>query len=248
MNAHLLLSAGLLSLSLTINAAQHQHWGYKGDNSPQHWGSLSEAFSVCDIGKNQSPVDLKEAIKTDIRSVQFSYQPQSYKAENNGHTLQISPLSGSQKIEIGSKTFELKQFHFHTPSEHTFKGKNFPMEAHFVHQTASGEIAVLAVIFREGGENAALTPVIAKRLAVNESAELPAKLDISGFLPTDREHFRLNGSLTTPPCSEGVNWVIFKVPVTVSKAQIAAMRAILGQDNNRPVQPINSRIVIEETK
>ena len=120
------------------------------------------------------------------------------------------------------------------------------MEAHFVHQSDSGELAVLGVMFVEGKENPALKPLLAQPLKAGEKAELTNKLDIMPMFPRGQKHYRLNGSLTTPPCSEGVNWIVFKHPVSASKAQLEAMRAMIGHDNNRPVQPLNARIVVEE--
>lgn len=195
--------------------------------------------------ENQSPVDLHDAHAHSKNSLDLiRHQATHFKIENNGHTLQPTPLKEQTQITIDGTVFELKQFHFHTPSEHTFRGKHFAMEAHFVHQSAKGELAVLSTMFKVGAENPALVPLTAKMLKAGESVEqviYPAEL-----FPKKTAHFRLNGSLTTPPCSEGVHWIVYKNPVTASTAQIAAMKAIIGQDNNRPVQPINSRVVIED--
>lgn len=250
MQARLLFGmvAGLFCAPLLAAAPAAHHWSYEGNESPAHWGRLSSEYAVCASGKNQSPVDLASGIRTNSKSVAFQYAPQRYQVENNGHTIQVTPTGAEQALTIGGKRFALKQFHFHTPSEHTFKGRHFPMEAHFVHQTAAGELAVVAVVFKEGAANPALTPLLAKKLGKNQSADLAQDLAIEPLFPAASTHFRLNGSLTTPPCSEGVNWVVLQTPVSASAAQIKTMATMIGHANNRPVQPLNSRIVIEEAK
>ncbi len=227
-------------------AEKHPHWSYAGAEDPAHWGGLAKEYEACRSGANQSPVDFAAAAPIKGNSVHYRYAAQTYKLENNGHTLQAVAQGRPQYAYIGGKTFTLKQFHFHTPSEHTFKGKYFPMEAHFVHQGAKGELAVLGVVFKEGKDNPALAPLVAEKLKAGKSRMPAQPLDINALLPKNRAHFRLNGSLTTPPCSEGVNWVVFETPVEAGRAQIKAMEDIIGQKNNRPVQPLNARIVVEE--
>lgn len=246
MKLRLSLLAALCAASLYTAAAAHSGWSYTGDDGPEHWGNLSPAYATCQSGKNQSPVDLAAGSATAVNRTAFRYGPMNYSVENNGHTIQATPAEANQSLKLGGKTFTFKQFHFHTPSEHTFNGKYFPMEAHFVHQSDSGELAVLGVMFVEGKENPALKPLLAQPLKAGEKAELADKLDIMPMFPRGQKHYRLNGSLTTPPCSEGVNWIVFKHPVSASKAQLEAMRAMIGHDNNRPVQPLNARIVVEE--
>ena len=236
--------AALCAVSLSAFAGEGQpHWSYTGKDDPTHWGELSPAFVTCKLGKNQSPVDLSSA---NDNSVEATYPPLAYSVENNGHTIQATPTDAVKTLKLGGEEFTLKQFHFHTPSEHTFLSKYFPMEVHFVHQNERGELAVIGVMFEKGAENAALTPLLAKPLKAGEKTALADKLDIAALFPKDQNHFRLNGSLTTPPCSEGVNWIVFKTPVEASEAQFKAMEAMIGQANNRPVQPLNARIVIEE--
>lgn len=221
-------------------------WSYTGKDSPEHWGELSPVYATCQLGKNQSPVDLSTAQASADNSAKFHYEALNYTVENNGHTIQATPAESVQALQLGDKTFTFKQFHFHTPSEHTLQNKHFPMEVHFVHQSDAGELAVLGVMFSEGEENPALKPLLAKKLQAGEKNQLTEKLDVMPLFPQGQSHFRLNGSLTTPPCSEGVNWIVFKTPVTASKEQLAAMREMIGQDNNRPLQPLNARLVVEE--
>lgn len=222
------------------------NWSYTGKDGAEHWGDLSPVYAACRLGKNQSPVDLSDIKTTRDNSVKFHYEPLAFNVENNGHTIQVTPEESAQTLHLGNKAFTFKQFHFHTPSEHTFHAKYFPMEAHFVHQSDAGELAVLGVMFKEGEENPALQPLLAKSLKAGDKIKLDGKLDVMPLFPEGQSHFRLNGSLTTPPCSEGVNWIVFKTPVNASKAQLDAMRQMIGQDNNRPVQPLNARIVVEE--
>ena len=249
-------TAALLSVcALPMAAAQPHnahhdapHWSYAGAEGPAHWGGLSSDYAECSAGKNQSPVDLSRAAATSERSVVFHYQPARYRVENNGHALQATPEGGGQFVRIGGESFALKQFHFHAPSEHTFKGRHFPLEAHFVHQSTQGALAVVAVVFDAGTANPALKPLLAKKLKPGQSVQLPHELDISNLFPADTAHFRLSGSLTTPPCSEGVNWVVMEAPVAAAAAQLKAAATIIGHPNNRPVQPLNARIVIEEAQ
>lgn len=246
MKLRLSVLAAVCAATLPAFAAAHSDWSYTGDSSPEHWGGIKQDYAACRSGKNQSPVDFSSAQAAAGNSVKFAYEPSAYTVENNGHTIQATPEGQPQTISLGGKTFTFKQFHFHTPSEHTFRGNAYPMEVHFVHQSDTGELAVLGAVFTKGRENPALKPLLAKKLQSGEKTALSGKLDVMPLFPKDRRHFRLNGSLTTPPCSEGVNWVVFKTPVAASEAQLDAMRAMIGQENNRPVQPLNARIVIEE--
>lgn len=240
----------LLALcALSLNALGHHegetHWSYTGDDGPAHWGDLSPAFAACRDGKNQSPVDLDSAMAKRDNSVEISHPPLNYSVENNGQTIQATAREEVKGLKLGGQDYVFKQFHFHKPSEHTFNQKHFPTEGHFVHQNERGELAVLAVMFDEGEENPALKQLLAQPLKVGEKAELAEKLDIGPLFPKERGHFRVNGSMTTPPCGEGVHWIVFKTPVAASKEQLATIQAI-GTANNRPVQPLNARIVVEE--
>jgi len=136
------------------------NWSYTGKDGAEHWGDLSPVYAACRLGKNQSPVDLSDIKTTRDNSVKFHYEPLAFNVENNGHTIQVTPEESAQTLHLGNKAFTFKQFHFHTPSEHTFHAKYFPMEAHFVHQSDAGELAVLGVMFKEGEENPALQPLM----------------------------------------------------------------------------------------
>ena len=245
MKIHLFLSLLMAASAATVSAANPQpNWSYTGANDSAHWGDLSKDFAVCKTGKQQSPVDFTSVKAVKGKQVVYRYDTSDYKVENNGHTLQATPQGKPQTVMINGKPYVFKQFHFHIPSEHTFKGKHLPMEAHFVHQAEDGTLAVVATVFKPGKNNPALTALVAKKLKTGESMQLKG-LDIQTLLPEDTKSFHLKGSLTTPPCSENVTWVVFETPVQAGEAQMKAMRAIIGSANNRPVQPLNGREVNE---
>ena len=235
------------SLALMLYAAAPAfaadiHWEYgKGHGGPAHWSELSPDFATCTAGKHQSPIDIKGAEKAPLPEIQFAYQPGSPKVINNGHTIQVTlPLGNS--ITVGDHKYDLLQFHFHTPSEEAVSGKRTPLVAHFVHKDAEGNLAVVAVLFNVGAENAALKPVFAKMPAkAKTEVELQGvQLDPSAALPAQRGYYEFEGSLTTPPCSEGVRWLVLQQRSTVSQAQLSAFKK-LYPNNARPLQPLNGR-------
>lgn len=221
------------------------HWGYAGEAGPEHWAALDPANAICGTGMNQSPIDLDSLIEAELGALGLAYQPAAIDILNNGHAIQVGYAPGSS-LTIEGRTFELKQFHFHSPSENTVGGKHYPLEAHLVHQDANGNLAVVAVMFAEGAENAFLSTLWeAVPADVGEKGALPAGLSASSLLPADKAYYRFNGSLTTPPCSEGVHWAVLKSPSVVSKQQIEQFSTMLGFANNRPVQPRNARPVLQ---
>jgi carbonic anhydrase len=242
----LFISSGLfLATSLVANSTTH--WGYTGHGSPQSWGELSPKFHMCKEGKNQSPINITvtDSKDTDLKDIAFSYKAESNSVLNNGHTIQVNIDAGSS-IMIDGKRFELKQFHFHTPSENQIEGKNFPLEAHFVHLDKEGNIAVVALMFKEGKSNPLLEKVWSKmpqkadtKTAIKLSAE-----DVNALLPKDKAYYRFSGSLTTPPCSEGVRWFVLKTAVTISKEQVEKFLHTMHHPNNRPIQNLNARKVL----
>jgi carbonic anhydrase len=238
---------GTLALSNPVPAAeQHgEHWGY-GDAAK--WGDLSAEFKECKLGKEQSPIDIstKATQKAGLPAIGFNYKPGSGEVINNGHTIQIN-LTDAGSAKLAGGEYQLLQFHFHTPSEEKVDGKNFAMVAHLVHKTAGGGLGVVAVLFREGNENAALKPVFESMPAKEGGkVQLKAKLNPADLLPADKGYYAFKGSLTTPPCSEGVAWQVMKQPVELSKAQIDAFRRLYKM-NARPVQPLNGRKVQESS-
>jgi carbonic anhydrase len=240
-----LLTLALCFYAATAYAADGPHWGYGGAEGPEHWGELDPAFKLCSSGKNQSPVDLKGFVEADLKPIQFTYRAGAGTILNNGHTIQVNYAPGST-ITVNGHRFELKQFHFHAPSENLIEGKSYPFEGHWVHADDQGNLAVVAVMFREGAAN----PLLAKLWRempekVGEKRELAEKLDVSALLPKNRDYYRFNGSLTTPPCSEGVWWLVMKKPMTVSKEQVEQFAHAMRHPNNRPVQSLNARPVLQ---
>ncbi|OEU72979.1 MAG: hypothetical protein BA864_09325 [Desulfuromonadales bacterium C00003093] len=221
------------------------HWGYSGDTGPEHWGSLSPDFKMCGCGTMQTPIDITGAVEGNLPPLQFDYQNTTLALVNNGHSIQANYASGSS-INIGGDKYELLQFHFHSLSENKIDGQFFPMEAHLVHINAAGELAVVAVLFEEGAANPLLerlwgyTPC-----KVNSSMTVPtASINVTDLLPQSSAYYAFTGSLTTPPCSEGVRWIVLQEAATVSPAQIAKFRSFFNDhDTNRPVQPLNDRVI-----
>lgn len=238
------LLCSLLS-SANAFAESKAHWGYSGPEGPEHWAELSAEFGTCTSGKNQSPVNLTGMIEGNLPAMKINYKVGGKEVVNNGHTIQVNYAPGSS-ITVAGKTFELKQFHFHSPSENTIEGHSYPMEAHFVHADKDGNLAVIAVMFKAGEHNAELEK--AWEFMPHEagaSHELHNLINAKVLLPHNNDYYRFNGSLTTPPCSEGVNWFVMKFYDTASQAQIDKFIHAMHHDNNRPVQPLNARVVIK---
>lgn len=218
------------------------HWGYEGAGGPEHWGSLEPAFAACVAGSKQSPIDLKDAKVGGLSAVVFDYAPSPITASNNGHTVQVDYTPGSGIVLDGVR-YELVQFHFHHGSEHTVDGVRFPLELHLVHRSGRGALAVVGVLFEEGDANEALGPLWSRLPAeASPAAVVPGKVNAAALLPERRSTWRYAGSLTTPPCTEGVSWVVMTEPVNLSAAQIEAFAAIFP-NNYRPVQPLNGRVL-----
>jgi carbonic anhydrase len=225
-------------------SAQHQHWGYSGEGAPQNWGKLDPEFAACAKGKAQSPIDLGGVTKGDLKPLSFDYRKGAAEILNNGHTVQVNYQPGST-LTVNGQRFELKQFHFHAPSENTFKGHHFPLEGHLVHADKNGKLAVVAVMFSEGAANPLLTSLW-KTMPSKEGQKTVLKDSHSALemLPAERDYYQFTGSLTTPPCSEGVLWLVIRKPASASKAQVEAFSKTMGFANNRPVQALNARKVI----
>ena len=218
-------------------------WAYEGATGPTAWGTLSQEYSTCSTGMKQSPIDIKKFQPIGLEDITFNYKPEAMKVVNNGHTIQANIDTGSS-IVLDSVTFNLLQFHFHTPSEHTLLGRALPMELHLVHKDADGNLAVVGVLINTGAANANYSEIWSHMPAVaDEELPIPAPLDPMTLLPKDRRAYRYSGSLTTPPCSEGVNWLLLANPIQMSNEQIAAFRTIFPL-NARPVQPLHDRPVL----
>lgn len=237
----LVLVASVLVASGCAHTGGETHWGYSGHEGPEHWGELSPEFAICSSGKNQSPINLTGFIEADLEPIGIHYQVGGNEILNNGHTIQVNYAPGNN-VSIDDRSFELKQYHFHTPSENHIDGESYPMEAHLVHANKDGNLAVIAVMFVEGKANESLAQAWAHMPEkAGDKHSLPSSVAADGILPSSRDYYRFNGSLTTPPCSEGVRWIVMKEPVTASNGQIEKFSHIMHHPNNRPVQAVNAR-------
>lgn len=220
-------------------------WDYKGDN-PQHWSELSAKYRSCGIGLNQSPIDLDHGIKATLPQLDIEYGGNFTTVENNGHTVLVIAGQGNHLI-VDKERYDLVQCHFHHPSEHLLKGTRFPLECHFVHRLADDEIAVIGVLMKKGRHNKAFEEILTLTpKKTGEKMKIPNdRLPIKDLLPNTLHYIRYSGSLTTPPCSEAVNWIILVEPVEISADQIARFAA-LYPNNARPIQPSHHRPVLED--
>lgn len=240
-------------------------FAYDGPTGPEFWGSLTDAngnvaFPTCGTGTQQSPVNISVgeiSSDDDLTQISFNYQPTDLEVLNNGRTIEVPYHSGSS-ITVAGDTFELLQFHFHGPSEHTFQGGGqFPIEMHLVHRNAAGQLAVVGVMIRRGTENAGFPTGRFLRQILPRAEGVEVKFDTKSInaadlLPADPQAYRYLGSLTTPPCSENVRWFVLKQPIEFSDEQVNILREALGQlefasaagANNRPTQPLNGRTIV----
>lgn len=241
---------GVLSLVLALSTlsaagADAPHWTYEGKAGPEHWSQLSHDYHICHEGKAQSPINIKDAIEGHLPPLNLHYLISAEKVINNGHTIQVT-VDDEDTFVLDGEKFILKQYHFHTPSENQINGHTFPLEAHFVHSKDDGDLAVVAVMFEVGKENPALLPLIASMPAdENQQKKIESEVDLRALFPQDLHYYRFSGSLTTPPCTEGIRWLVLKQPVTLSQAQLDAFKQALKSTNNRPLQHLNGRMIVQ---
>lgn len=224
------------------------HWSYAGEDGPQFWGDLAPENILCKQGKNQSPIDLRDNHAlgtTGLAELEIRYRDVPLKTINTGHTLQVNYPLGSY-IKLDNKRYELLNFHFHTPSEHQKEGFNYPMEVQLVHRDGDYNFVVMAVLFQEGEENESLQMLLDNlpKEMNKETIHRGVELNPVMFIPANTDFYKYTGSLTTPPCSEGVYWMVFKQPIEASAEQIQQMNEIMGE-NARPIQPINARNILK---
>ncbi len=235
--------AGILFVGL---ASESSSWSYEGETGPDNWGSLKEDYVLCSEGTKQSPIDINSVLVSDVDNIEFNYSSSALNILNNGHTVQINYDSGSN-ITIGEKEYQLLQFHFHAPSEHALDGNLADAEVHFVHafETDDGqtELAVIGVMIYEGAENSTFEDVIANLPEhAGDESSVDASVNAEDLLPSNKQVYRYTGSLTTPPCSEGVNWNVMSAPIEMSSEQLDTLGKVL-HSNNRPLQALNEREV-----
>lgn len=224
-------------------AAEGAHWSYEGEAGPAKWGDLDAANKVCSIGSQQSPIDIGATVKTQLPPLKLNWGKSADTIVNNGHTIQLNFAEGST-LRLGNVTYKLVQVHFHRPSEHLIGGKNFPMEAHFVHRAETGALAVVGVLLAEGKPNATFGKIVATMPAKEGPAgKADAAINPNALLPAKLSYYRYEGSLTTPPCSEVVDWLLLTTPMQVAASDVAAF-AKLYPMNARPAQKDNRRFVL----
>lgn len=239
-----MLKRGTLFFSLLLVGLFAESWDYQ-KHGPNTWGKLGGKWKICATGRSQSPIDIspKDAIKVE-NTLKKSYLNDSKYIVNNGHSIEVDYEDGG-KISLHNQEFRLKQFHFHTPSETHINHKKYPMEIHFVHESKDEKLLVLAVLVEEGGANRAFEQIL-NHVPIHKNEKLSLiDFDPQALMPQESGYYKFSGSLTTPPCSEGVTWIVLKKRITASQDQIQKIHAIM-HDNARPIQPLNHR-KIEET-
>jgi carbonic anhydrase len=217
-------------------------WTYEGSHGPEYWGNLTPNYSACRTSQQQSPINIVSgnAQKVSLPKLDMYYIADNVEILNNEHTIQINVAPGS-KLYVGGEKADLKQFHLHSPSEEQIDGVAYPLDAHFVHVTPDGRISVTAVLFKEGHENFGVAQIFNAFPTVGQVNKIPF-YNLYSLFPQDREYYKYTGSLTTPPCSDGVTWRIMTEPVEISREQIQAFKTHY-QMNARPIQPLNNRTV-----
>ena len=220
------------------------HWAYEGEGAPANWGKLSSDYATCATGRRQSPIDIRDGIKLGLETIRFEYKPTQFRIVDNGHTLQVNVGEGLA-MQVMGKRYELIQFHFHRPSEERVNGKPYDMVVHLVHKNDEGQLAVVGVLLEKGGEHP-LIQTLWNNMPLERDMEMsPAEpIDLQQLLPENRAYWTYMGSLTTPPCTEGVLWMVMKQPLPVSADQVAIFSR-LYRNNARPVQPSNGRLIKE---
>ncbi len=228
---------------VAAHAPAHAHWGYSGAEAAPYWGTLDESYHACLQGTEQSPINISTFLQEDLPAIEPSYEPSGLSVVNNGHTIQVNYGAGSV-FKAGNVNYELLQLHFHTRSEHYLDGAPYPMEVHFVHKAADGSLGVIGVMMKVGEHNPTIEGIW-QNAPINTGGEKnidSVKISATDLMPASLEYYKYNGSLTTPPCSEGVSWHVMKDPIEVSEIQLKAFQALFPV-NARPVQPLNERVV-----
>ncbi len=237
------LALALLASTAPAGTAQ---WGYQGAVGPEHWAELDPGFGLCATGKNQSPIDLAGFIESDLDPLNFDYPNTVTKVVNDGRGI-LAKFAPGASIEVDGRPFRLRELRLHAPSEHRLEGRTYPVEAQLVHTDAAGNVAIVVVLWDEGEDSPAvarLLRMLQDRSGAGGSPTAPVRT--RDLLPEDeRTYYRYNGSLTTPPCTEGVRWLVMKEPTTLSKEQLEQLTRIIGHADSRPVQPVYARPVLE---
>lgn len=227
-----------------LPASKHGAWSYDGEDGPTRWAKLRDDYAICATGKRQSPIDIREGIRVNLEEIAFDYKPTPFRIIDTGHTVQVNVGEGLN-LKISGKRYELLYFNFHRPSEERVNGRAYDMVVHLVHRNDEGQFAVVAVLLEKGSENS-LVQTLWNNLPLDQNIEVaPVEaIDLNKMLPENRTYWTYMGSLTTPPCTEGVLWIVLKQPMQVSTEQVAIFSR-LYRNNVRPVQLSNGRLIKE---
>lgn len=226
------------------SGGEHSEWGYTGPSGPDHWAELSADYAICARGQQESPVDLSGALAARLGRLTIDWQPVPLRVVNNGHTIQVDAPPGSA-MNIGGKSYALAQMHIHHPSEHLLNGRRFPLELHFVHRGPDGVFGVVGVFVEQGEANPTLQTILNAMPTVRGATRIVEgrRVDFNALRPRGSAFHRYEGSLTTPPCSETVDWVILDEPINASADQINAFERVYPA-NARPIQALNRRFLL----
>ena len=238
-----LLAIVTAALTLAQNGKHEHEWAWEGEAGPLHWADLKPEYATCKTGKEQSPIDIRNPQQAALPAIHFDYTASPLKIIDNSHTIQVNYAPGSF-ITVGDHRYQLLQFHFHRPSEERIQGKSYQMVAHLVHADSEGKLAVVAVLLEKGTANSTIQEIWDKlpKTQGKEETVPGVEINASGLLPKNTTYYTYPGSLTTPPCTEGVTWLILKTPVDLSSEQIDRFAKIYPH-NARPIQPLGDRVV-----
>lgn len=232
-----------LNVGLWADSAHSAHWDYSNEKGPKHWGDLDKGFALCKIGKQQTPINIiSSKTQAGTYGLKLNYTKNTQDIVNNGHTIQVNVAPSASTLTFNDTAYELVQFHFHTPSENQIDSVSYPLEVHFVHKNAAGNLLVVAVLFEEGQENKVLKKIVENLPQSINKPNKFQKFNMNDLLPANKSYYEFIGSLTTPPCSENVQWVVMKNQLNISKKQLESFQAVL-HENARNIQPLNKRIV-----
>ncbi len=241
----ILLLIGGMGDAWAADESAPSHWGYEGEEGAAHWGMRSSAYMACEAGSHQSPIDISMPRHTQQQErLVFQYQSGLVRALDNGHTIQVNVPTGNE-VHLNGRIYYLSQFHFHDPSEHHVDGRTYPMEIHLVHRDQTGHVVVIGLLVETGSSNQSLVELWA--MLPIKAGELGSEHQFNpqDIIPSNSHHFSYHGSLTTPPCTEGVQWIVVRDPILMSAQQIAQFASIIGK-NARPVQPLHGRRIQNE--
>ena len=247
MNKHTMAAmVALLAMSTTAMSEElSRKWGFNGEEGPQFWGDLDESFKACKEGYHQSPIELKNPIMAKLPDFSTSYVMSPAMADDAGYTLRVDMKNTSNHLQLGNETFDLVEFHFHQPAEHPVDGKLYPLELHFVNMSADGDAVALGVFFDVGAENAALKALLPSfKASKDQKKDIPIQINPNDLQPPKGSFYRYEGSLTTPPCREGLVWLVHQQPMTLSAEQLAMFKDMMIE-NARPPQKMHSRMLMQ---